>query len=66
MVLDTVFNAGNPEIENLVLDIQVLIIYQNWVIQMSGEQNRAAYREYLKLQDKHYHLQQRLILFQDK
>ena len=65
-MLDTVFNAGNPEIKDLVLDIEVLTIYQTWVIQMSGEQKRAAYREYLKLQDKHYQLQQRLILFQDK
>ena len=51
-VLDTVFNIGNSEIEDLVSDIEVLTIYQTWVIEKPGEQSREAYREHLKFQDK--------------
>ena len=52
-MLDTVFNAGNPETKDLVVNTEVLTIYQTWVIYMSKEQNWAAYRECLKLQNKH-------------
>ena len=30
-MLDTVFNAGNPEIKDLVLNTEVLTIHQTWV-----------------------------------